>query len=68
MCADSSLSSDGDEVAVGSTENQEDYTHYVPAHSDFLIHWTGCCIDSQHDPDWYKGHASTTDSAVTSLY
>jgi len=46
----------------------EDYTHYAPAHSDYLIHWTGRDIDNEKDPDWYRNHSSTTDSEVTRLY
>lgn len=46
----------------------EDYTHYAPAHSDYLIHWTGIHIDNDHDPDWQTKHSSTTDSDVTTLY
>jgi hypothetical protein len=38
-------------------------------HSDFLVHWTGKDIDSEHQPDWYGGdHRSTTPPAVEDLY
>jgi len=68
MCADSSLGSDGDDAVAGGAGVGDDYTYYAPAHSDYLIHWTGRDIDAQHDPDWYHNHASTTDSVVTRLY
>lgn len=56
-------------MAVGSARIGEDYTHYVPMHSDYLIHWTGGRdIDNIYDPVWYKDLASTTDSTVTRLY
>jgi hypothetical protein len=38
-------------------------------HSDFLIHWTGRDIDSEHDPKWYEDHhRSDTKGIVTDLY
>ena len=68
MCAKSNLSSDGDYLTPSSSGIGEDYTHYTPAHSDYLIHWTGRDIDNQKDPYWYRDHSSTTDSEVTCLY
>lgn len=44
------------------------YRHYNPAHSDFLIHWTGRDIDQEHDPDWTRNHSSNTPEYVTRLY
>lgn len=45
------------------------YRHYKPAHSGYLIHWTGGKdIDAVHDPDWPKKHSSITTPAVTALY
>lgn len=45
-----------------------DHTHYSPAHSDYLIHWTGRDIDDANDNGWHLDHSSTTDSKVTGLY
>jgi hypothetical protein len=63
-----SVGSDDDEASAGGAGVGDDYTYYTPAHSDYLIHWTGRDIDDQHDVEWYKHHSSTTDSTVTSLY
>lgn len=59
---------DGDQPYSGTAGVGDDYTYYVPAHSDFLIHWTGNDIDHDNDPDWYSNHSSATDSDVTRLY
>jgi len=38
-------------------------------HSDFLIHWTGKDIDSEHHKTWYDDHHhSKTDQNVADLY
>lgn len=68
MKAHSRLGSAGDGATTGGAGIGDDYTYYTPAHSDYLIHWTGRDIDAQHDVDWHKDHSSTTDSTVTRLY
>ena len=64
----SSPGSDEDEAVVNEAGIGDDYTYYSPAHSDYLIHWTGHDIDADNDAEWYTGHMSTTDSTVTDLY
>ncbi len=68
MDTHSSLSSNNDDVTYGGTGVGDDYTHYTPAHSDYLIHWTGKDIDQEYDSKWYNDHSSTTDAAVTTRY
>lgn len=42
---------------------------YKPAHSDFLIHWTGGKdIDQKFDPDWFKNPSSKTLNAHVQDY
>jgi hypothetical protein len=64
----SSATSHGDDISTTATGATDDYTYYVPAHSDYLIHWTGKDIDSQHDANWHTDHSSTTDDNVTTRY
>ena len=66
----SSLSSAGDETSIPcrKEDDKQDYTYYVPAHSDFLIHWTGLDIDKKYDSEWYNEPSSATASNVTRLY
>ena len=68
MSDEAELSSDGEEAIVGTTGDSDDYTHYVPAHSDYLIHWTGSDIDKADDPEWFKTHTSLTNNHVTRRY
>jgi len=39
-----------------------------PAHSDFLIHWTGLDIDKQYDPDWPNDTSSKLNTEIISPY
>lgn len=44
------------------------YRHYKPAHSDFLIHWTGKDIDEKYDNNWTNVHSSSPKEEVTDLH
>lgn len=45
--------------------NKYFYRHYIPAHSNLIIHWTGIDID---DPCWCSHHDSNTNDSVTEKY
>jgi hypothetical protein len=45
-----------------------DFRHYVPVHSDFLIHWTGKDIDHKYDQDWIHKSSSITSEHATEAY
>lgn len=64
----SSVNSDGDKAVDRSAGVGDGYTYYSPAHSGYLIHWTGRDIDKTYDHDWFENHSSTTKSEVTQLY
>jgi len=68
MSITSSVNSDGDKAIDGSAGVEDDYTYYSPAHSAYLIHWTGQDIDTTYDKHWFKDHSSKTNSEVTQLY
>jgi hypothetical protein len=44
------------------------YRQYKPAHSDFIIHWTGKDIDEKYEKNWHERHASTTSPEATKEY
>ena len=44
------------------------YQNYKPAHSDFIIHWTGKDIDSEYDKEWSGKHSSITNPNSTEKY
>jgi len=59
----------GNSRQIENIQKREDvmYKNYRPAHSDFLIHWTGRDIDKK-DPDWINESSSITSKKVTQLY
>lgn len=39
-----------------------------PAHSDFLIHWTGEDIDKEYDPEWWNDKKSKLNKTIIAPY